>query len=285
MADDAAFCDNCGAKTTNVRRVESTRNEDENVFETITRPVAADRTAERKEELEQKMAAAGDQLKRAGKTGMEYAKAAGQIAQEKAVKAKAEMDKANARMDKCFVKMTDGEVIIRNYKVSRVLFPRMQGFLMVTNKRVILYGSAFRSRIYQETQIDAIGAIDSFYGFSINWFMLIGGFILMMTQSAVTNSGFMRHAGAGSAFASFLLLVIGLALIILAFHRSMIIRIASSKATGIGIYYGKFNTYGASSILLHGRAGEDTDRMMSELGAIILDLQQSGNIAIEKWKN
>ena len=282
LKEDSLFCERCVTPVEAVNTIAQPVQPQPAVSAAEPAPVKSEEKSDAKKAIDEynaKVLKAGGELKKAG---TEYAKIAGAAMQQTAAKAKEEIAKANAERDKCFVKLTEGEIVIRNYSVSKVMFPPMKGYLMVTNKRIVLYGSAFKSRIYQEVQIDSIGAIDSFYGFGINVFMLAVGLVILFARAFYMDE-VGRYMNSTGKFYMFIFLIVGLFFVIFAFHNSLIIQIKSNKATGIGIHYGKTQTYGVTSILLKGRAGQDTDLMMSELGAILLDVQQYGEIGVKKW--
>ncbi|MBQ3376630.1 MAG: zinc ribbon domain-containing protein [Erysipelotrichaceae bacterium] len=179
----------------------------------------------------------------------------------------------------CFVVLTEDEQVIKEYQVSTVLFPPMKGYLMVTNKRLILYGSAFWSKIYQETPIDSVGSLEAFYGFRFHFIPLIFGLLLLIAYPYAKRYVYWIAYEMDSPFIIGrvnLMWIIGLIMVVLSIHRSIIITVKSTKAIGAGIQYGSMLTKGFTSVLFQGRAGRDADLMMSEIGAIVLDLQQKG---------
>lgn len=183
------------------------------------------------------------------------------------------------RNHECFVGLTEGEDVIREYQVSTVLFPPMRGYLMITNKRIVLYGSAFWSKIYQETPIDSVGSIDAFYGFRFHFVPLIIGLIFLLVFPRLSGLFYeIAYEFDAPVVTSIFrpMWIIGLIIVLLSVHRSIIITIKSTKANGAGIQYGSLMTRGMTSILFQGRAGRDADLMMSEIGAVVLDIQQKG---------
>ena len=67
-------------------------------------------------------------------------------------------------------------------------------------------------------------------------------------------------------------------------RKAMFLSITSSSS-GYGLAVGRSNTTGISHYALQGHSGPDTIKVMNEIGALILDLQQLGDLAISKWKN
>lgn len=210
--------------------------------------------------------------------GVDALKTMGKTVQEGVNQTKKYINEVNESRSQGFIKLTDSEVVIRNYHVVTVLFPSMNGYLMVTNKRLCFYGQAYGSKIYQETPIDSVGSLDTFYGFRFYISRIIIGIVLFVIYGYLQST-----MGRFTPGVLNLLWLIGLACIALSFHRSLVITVKSNKANGAGIEYGSLKTFGAGAMLFSGRSAEDTDRMISELGALVLDLQQEGDLAVEKW--
>jgi len=212
--------------------------------------------------------------------GVDALKTMGKTVQEGVNQTKKYINEVNESRSQSFIKLTDSEVVIRNYHVVTVLFPSMNGYLMVTNKRLCFYGQAYGSKIYQETPIDSVGSLDTFYGFRLYLSRILAGFFLILFYGYLKSSMgyYMKMPGIFN-----LLWIVGLACILLSFHRSLVITVKSNKANGAGIEYGSLKTFGAGAMLFSGRSAEDTDLMISELGALVLDLQQEGDLAVDKW--
>jgi hypothetical protein len=89
-----------------------------------------------------------------------------------------------------------------------------------------------------------------------------------------------------SAVAALFLAVLGVALLCFCRRSVFFLEIFSSQASGapIAIGEGYGNLSGAKALFaLSGRPTEETDRMITELGAVISDLKEMGDKAVELW--
>ena len=178
--------------------------------------------------------------------------------------------------------LASGEKIVREYLCSNLRKPKCKGYLTVTNKRIIFHAKETSSRIEKEVVLDSVSGLDCFYGMNVSVLKVIVGLLLFFV-------------GTKFLFESFILTLIGLAVMALgvllmysSMQKSFKLAVYSSKASGAPIHIGA----GAQSLIGNGvlysltsAPTEDTDRMLSELGALIQDLQTLGDDAIEKWKN
>lgn len=192
------------------------------------------------------------------------------------------------------LKYAEGEVEVRSYLCSDIYTPSCKGYLTVTNKRVIFQGVASGSRVNQETWLDGISGINTFYGKDINISQIIKSIVIMIVGLIVmmVGSGSSSYDGSSGSGISLLIglvfLGLGIAQLVLAFQNCFILNIYSSKTTGSSISVGTApqNMLGNGALYtLKSRPTVDTDRMIDELGALIQDLQTFGDQAITKWKN
>ena len=195
------------------------------------------------------------------------------------------------------LKYAEGEVEVRSYLCSDIYTPSCKGYLTVTNKRVIFQGVASGSRVNQETWLDGISGINTFYGKDINVSQIIKSIVIMIVGLVVMmlGSGGSSYDSMGGSSGSGISLIIGLtflglgiAQLILAFQNCFILNIYSSKTISSSISIGTEprNMLGNGALYtLKSRPTVDTDRMIDELGALIQDLQTFGDQAITKWKN
>ncbi|MBR2810515.1 MAG: hypothetical protein IKD69_03960 [Solobacterium sp.] len=183
--------------------------------------------------------------------------------------------------------LAEHEIVIKRYLCAYLnagLFgkdAKNKGYLTITNQRVIYEGSNKSSRICMETPIDSVGSIRSFYGMNYN-IMLIIVFVLMIWF------GFLSFPSRGvpSPF-SFLLIVGGVLGVILSFRKAYMLQIFSGSVTGtaISIGEGPQGVVGNQAFYtLVAAPTYQTQQMISEIGAIIRDVQMLGDSAIEKWK-
>jgi len=136
---------------------------------------------------------------------------------------------ASSAGDSSFVTLSENEVKVKTYHCTTLKRPRGEGYLTVTNKRVVFhaYGTSAQgqSKLVSEVPIETVSAIRTYYG-----------------------SGAMGtpiNLGAGS------------------FGADM---------TGQGA---------AMSVMA--QPTSETEMMMNELGAMILDFKSMGDHAIDKW--
>lgn len=197
---------------------------------------------------------------------------------------------------KCFVKLTEDETIIKSYKLTKNYIPRMDGVLEVTNKRLIFHSSSLLSKLNMEVPIDSVGALQFVKGLYFNWYLTIAGIVSLIvafdikSENAATNNyyeyGLSLSDFVDTAKLKGFFFVLALILLFFGIQKSMNVNIKSSKALGDGIVTGKsIMTTALSRLSLIGREGKDADRCMSEIGSLIMDIQQKGDLAIEKWKN
>lgn len=185
---------------------------------------------------------------------------------------------------------SDDEIEIRKYRCSQSKHPPADGYLTVTNKRVIFSATSpdENSRIASEIQLDAVSGLYTSYGQNRDILKTLLFFIPLLIGIVLFFSNLnSRYGGTLLVFLGISLFIFGLLGIIKANHTTFSLRIYSSKAAGapIDIGEGAISLKGNSALFaVDGWAAKDTDRMISELGAMIQDLQTKGDYAIEKWK-
>lgn len=184
--------------------------------------------------------------------------------------------------------LAENEKVVRQYQCTDIRHPKAAGYLAVTNKRVIFYGRGSSSRVVKEVVLDSVSGIDCFYGMDIRLGRLIVGVILVILgivlKSVIDDMFYFGSYGTPAL----LLTVIGVLLVALSLRKCFCLSIFSSKANGSPISIGgqPRSVIGNGALYsLSSRPTQDTDRMLSELGALIQDLQTMGDHAIDKWKN
>ncbi|GHV16952.1 hypothetical protein FACS189425_02200 [Clostridia bacterium] len=204
---------------------------------------------------------------------------------------------AENRLDSGVI-LANEEKTVRTYHCSGGHFPKCDGFLTVTNRRVIFHGRSDNSRIVDEVPLEAVSGLSTFYGGKWNVKRIIFGAIIMIASIALTISKATAPEsptwGSGFSLTSAMppwLIVLGYLVALFLFatcHRKMFfLKVYSSKASGspiaIGEGYGGFGGNGAV-FAVSAFPTEQTDAMMLELGALINDLQLLGEHAIEGWR-
>lgn len=179
-----------------------------------------------------------------------------------------------------------GEQIVRSYHCTSLKTPSCEGFLTVTNKRVIFHGVGGSSRINQECWLDGVSGIDSYYGKNTDKGKIIKGIIVAVLGLIALMVG--ASAGGAGMLIGLGLLVIGGFMIFNASQSCFVLEIYSSKASGksISLGNGPSGLTGGNTALytLTGLPTPETGKMLDEIGAMVLDLQTLGDRAIQKWK-
>ena len=172
------------------------------------------------------------------------------IAQEKAY------DAYNECLRSSSLVYAEGEISIRTYEVTKA--GGVKGNLLITNKRVIFLSSSSSSKVFMSTPIDSVGAIDIIAG--DNQALELLAFILCLP-----------------------IITIPLAIVLFKRAKSITLCISAANSSPAMVIGGIANT-GKAVASISGKPGHDIHKVMAELGAMILDLQQFGDNAIEKWK-
>ena len=176
--------------------------------------------------------------------------------------------------------LAENEKVVRQYQCTKLRQPKCDGYLTVTNKRIIFQGEASTSRVDKEVVLDSVSGLDCYYGMNIRAGGLILGAIL-----AILGLYFLFNRD-GSVGMALLALVIAAVIVLLSIRKTFYLSVWSSKASGtpINIGQGATSIFGNGALYsLMGAPTSETDRMLSELGALIQDLQTLGDHAIEKW--
>lgn len=177
-------------------------------------------------------------------------------------------------------RMAENEKVVRRYHCSNVRRPKCDGYLTVTNKRVMFQAKAATSRISKEVVLDSVSGLDCYYGLNVN----VGGIILAVLL--IIGGIFCIGTSEELVFPGLLLLAVAVVLLILSLRKCFFLSIYSSKANGspISIGGGPRTLVGNGALYsLVSEPTEDTDCMMNEMGALVLDLQTLGDHAISKW--
>lgn len=203
---------------------------------------------------------------------------------------------------------------VKTYHCTQLKFPPCEGYLTVTNKRVVFHGFApslgqsklssmidslsstkqTDSRIVNEVKIDSISGLSSFYGSKINYGRALLGIALAIVALVLFFTSRSTNWYTGRPQTSVFRIILGLACIGLAiwafmrcFRRVFFLKILSSQATGaISIGEGAGGIIGGTAALsVVAMPTYETDLMIKELGAVIMDIQTLGDRGIEKWSS
>ena len=293
LEDDAAFCNECGAK---YEDSEETKTEEAGKVNNET--IQSNETQIPVGNTDEPEVTFMDLAKEAGNSIGKVAAATGKTVGEKALEIKQNYEKSAAESANSTVVLADGEIPVREYNVTKMFLFKVPGKLLVTNKRIIFYSGSLGSRVVASTPINTVNSIYIFDGRSLNWIEIIISIILLyISYRMFKETGFDSYYSYYSYYslwefiATFfvrnlrvILLLVGCLLMYLGTRKALFLSITSS-GSGYGLSVGRGNTTGIAHYALNGYSGPDTIKVMNEIGAVVLDLQQLGDLAINKWKN
>ncbi|WP_336852726.1 zinc ribbon domain-containing protein [Sinomonas albida] len=202
----------------------------------------------------------------------------------------------------------DGEKIWRTYRVVRLRRPELgEGLLFVTDARVVFYarargrGTQRPSALVQQTRLDSVTGVSAYvtHRISLGWFVLavitglfVVGSILTLAIPLVIFWGLLF---AGTVW----MLVQGAAK-----KGSVGVQIQGSSSDQSSLSFGQFGeqrgyfgtivhslispvlgllgVYTAFDVLL-GFPGQDAEKVVSEIGALVFDMQSRGSLAAGRW--
>lgn len=197
-------------------------------------------------------------------------------------------NEAKTNVDSAFeVILSEGEKIVKKYHCTKLLWPRCNGYIVVTNKRVIFYGIGDESRVVDEIDIDTVVGVKGFYGRKFDNRLLFLACILSILGCYVL------CVGSESYLLEDAFIPVGLSLLMLGFfvfyflaYKKIFVLEIYASATSPSISIGTLpNSFVGNSALLtiQGTVGLDTDLMLNEIGALIMDIKKLGEYALEKW--
>lgn len=181
--------------------------------------------------------------------------------------------------------LAEGEVVIRRYTCADIggfLTPMGKGYITVTNKRVTYEGKSGDNRLAMEAPIDSIGGIYAYYGKKVRVLMMIVAVLMILFGLFIALATFKVFQKPG-----WVMFIIGAILAVLSFRPAYQIIIYCNKTTGAAVNVGEgpVAQLGNNSLYtLPAKPDRDSDRLIAEIGALIQDVQQLGDRAIEKWR-
>ena len=182
------------------------------------------------------------------------------------------------------------EQLLTKYKCTKLLFPKCDGQLLVTNERLIFFGRGINSRIVNEVQIQTVTGLKSYFGRKFIPRYLIIGIVLCLVGLLLTVSSAMSMSArpsfyggpsAGTIVLGIFGIFAGIGVVAggilffcflcypLVFHLDIF-----AQAIAPAIQIGEPQVSGGALYSVIGRPTEDTDRMMRELGAWIKAVQK-----------
>lgn len=183
------------------------------------------------------------------------------------------------KTDHSIVTLSHNEQEIKTYHVT-TLDRKTNGYITVTNKRVIYHAYGKKSKTLSEVQMDKIGGVSTYFGKGFHIIMTIIAIIVFLLALGMSNA-----TDGGSVFFGGLIAAI---ILYFAYQHTYYIGIFADGTTTSPISVGskagsrKLTSQGAA-IVVNGRVTKEGLSMMTEIGAIILDFKNLGDHAIERW--
>jgi len=190
------------------------------------------------------------------------------------------------------VVLANGEQPVREYRVTRMERPKGDGYLLVTNRRLLFVseaqGVAGHSVLIRETHLPDISGVTGYVGkglsigriilialltfFFIGWGFLYRPLFLMLVLPAYLAWRLWKSQGKE------------ITLVIRARGQSeSSVALVARQNTGIfGLFVGLFGSHSPLAGVILG-PGPDAERAIQEIGALVLDLQTLGDVALERW--
>lgn len=196
---------------------------------------------------------------------------------------KVEQDLSSSNSKKIF-ELSKGETEVKTYYCTTLEDPFAQGYICVTNKRVIYYAFGESSKRFNELYIDKISGINSYYGMGrVTQYLknaITGVLAAIFFKTVLSDISILMWGS---------LLVSGFYIYKYFFDKSIIYyfdilsEASNSSGISIGLFGGNITGQGAA-ISTKAIPTQQTHVMMKELGAMILDLKNLGDHAVEMWK-
>jgi hypothetical protein len=202
----------------------------------------------------------------------------------------------------------DGERVWRTYRVVRLRRPELgEGLLFVTDARVVFYarargrGTQRPSALVQQTRLDGVTGVSAYvtHRISLGWFVLAvltGFFAVASTLTLAVPWAIVW----GLLFAGTVWMIVRGA----ASKGSVGVQIHGSSSEQSSLTFGQFGeqrsyfgtivhsvlspvlgllgVYTAFDVLL-GFPGDDAEKVVAELGALVFDMQSLGSVAAPLW--
>lgn len=191
----------------------------------------------------------------------------------------------------------EGEVNVKSYHcttwnkgfLSKVLSLSSDGYLSVTNKRVIFFGDGGKqSSLVSEVPLESVTGVNSYTGRGTNIRGLIFGIILTMIFTFLIGS--LSHSTFGIIF-SIVIFILGI-FITLRMNRytnytlSIFSNASDSCPISIGDRtFGRGLTGQGAKVSMNTMPTAESLVLRRELGALILDIQTMGTLGVDKWIN
>lgn len=194
--------------------------------------------------------------------------------------------------------LAENEINVRSYLCTKLpLIPFLNitplagsGYVSITNKRVIYYGESGKSNIFSSEV-----AIDTVTGFktnkSTNYRILL--FLILFSMTIAATSYVSDEV---SGFLGFIVFIIGFIITLLGARKktySFTVYSNGSQASALDISASGFSTnmaslitnsiFGKFKMSLNPLPAKDSIKITNEIGAIVMDIKNLGDFALEKW--
>ncbi len=182
--------------------------------------------------------------------------------------------------------LAEGEVIVKRYNCADVR--GVKGYLTVTNKRLLFNASGGNSRYNQEVTLSSVSGLTCYKGTNFDLKLIIIGAICALLGIAFLSMAGNSFGSGAMQMMGFIFLAIGGLLIFLGIRSAFQIAVYAKDVSisPIVVGEGPKSLIGNSALFaIASTPTADTDIMLSELGALVQDLQSMGDLAIEKWQN
>ena len=182
-----------------------------------------------------------------------------------------------------FLSMANNEKVIRDYHALTMNMPaKMDGRIVVTNERVILYGTerrffgASRAHWVNEIHIDKVKGTDVLVSYIYNIAQIVAGIFLIILAFflMIIGDGFSEDF---FIFIIIILFIAGIALILTSLRKTFWVNIKAEHIPGIEIGGTK-----RSLQIMGTKAGPDAVQLAQEIGALIIDVQKNPDAVLRR---
>ncbi len=179
--------------------------------------------------------------------------------------------------------LSENEVEVKEYHCTTMGKSKGEGFVTITNKRVIYHGYGDNSRMLSEIHIEKITGVRTYYGKGYNIKQIVLGVIMILISIAAVS--FFRSV---INPVTIVLSILGIIMILNSKEVAYCFGISADggnmSPVAIGGMGNEQNLTGqGAGLSIVAMPTEQTRIMMKELGAIILDFKNLGDYALEKW--
>ncbi len=197
------------------------------------------------------------------------------------------------------VAASQGEQSVKSYQCteykSKFFGVNAMGYLEVTNKRVLFQAMGQNlkgwSVIHNEVSISEVSDIKIYKGSTFSLMVFVIGFIIVSFLASILFTGLSTMInGTLGTLAGFIGWVYGIYRVYLYARNEAFTLIVNTKGgTGNVVYLSGMSPFNngnsaASKALVTTKPGADAELMLREIGAVIMDVQNLGDYAIEKWR-